>query len=69
MQLLGLQGFSQHQVLRASVARAAGNIVLNIVLINRLQYYCLANPPLRSLAGHSLQGQKELATTEWTLSA
>ena len=36
-----------------------------------LQYSCLENPPLlqRSLASHSLQGLKELDTTEATLHA
>ena len=41
------------------------------VFANMLQYSCLENPSpwQRSLAGHSLQGQKELDTTEVTLCA
>ena len=41
------------------------------VLTNTLQYSCLENPHpwQRSLAGHSLQGHKELDTTEATLHA
>ena len=47
VQLLGSQGFWQHQVLRRLVARAAGNIVSRRVwqpvLANMLQYSCLEN--------------------------
>ena len=48
VQLLGLQGFRQHQVLRELAARAAENIVSRRgwqpVLANMLQYSCLENP-------------------------
>ena len=47
VQLLGTQGFWQHQVLREVLATAAGNIVLQKdmtkVLANTFQHFCLEN--------------------------
>ena len=75
VQLLGSQGFWQHQVLRGvggwggrrysapkGTAACSGQY---------LQYSCLEDPSpqQRSLAGHSLQGCKELDTTKTILSA
>ena len=66
MQLLGSQGFWQHQVLRELAARAAGNSVLWEA--NMLQYSCLENPTDRE-AWQGLQSRKELDRTEETLPA
>ena len=77
VQLLGLQGFWQHQVLRGVGGQgsrkysALEGYVVTSICQYILQYSCLENLPpwQRSLAGHSLQGHEELETTEATLRA
>ena len=75
VQLLGLQGFWQHQVLGGTGGRQLGQQEIQCsrgvwqqVLANTLQYSCLEDPPLwqRSLVGNSLQDRRELDMTEVT---
>ena len=72
VQLLESQGFWQHQVLRGLAAGAAGNTVLYKGMGTSIGQYALVflpgeSPPWqRSLAGHSLQGHKELDITKVT---
>ena len=74
MQLLGLQGFWQHQVLRG--VGSQGSMKYSALEGYVSQYWPVHSsilawrtPWQRSLAGHSLQCWKELDTVEATLHA